>query len=147
MVANAIYRLSDGELSIWLQSDELENPNGLYIEDDQLIVGAWGKMTNGFSTDIPGHLKTVSLKNKAIKSLGHGKPVGNLDGVESDGYGNFYVTDWLNGGLYLISKSGDAKKILELAQGSADHDVILSENLILMPKMVENKLTAYQISD
>ena len=47
MVANIIYRLSNGKFSIWLESDVLENPNGLYIEDNQLIVGAWGKCDRG----------------------------------------------------------------------------------------------------
>ena len=145
MVTNSIYCLVDNEFSVWLQSDELENPNGLYIENGHLIVGAWGKMTDGFSTDIPGHLKSVSLKDKQIKSLGHGKPVGNLDGVEVDGKGNFYVTDWMSGGLFLISRTGDAEKVLQLPKGSADHDVVLSEGIILVPRMLEDKLTAYKI--
>ncbi len=146
MVTNTIYRLANDEFTIWLQSDELENPNGLYIEDNHIIVGSWGKMTDGFNTEVPGHLKSVSINDKQIKSLGNAEPVGNLDGVEADGSGNFYVTDWLNGGLFLISKTGEATKLLELPQGSADHDVILQKNLILIPKMLENKLTAYQIN-
>ena len=145
MLTQSIYQLASGQFSLWLKDDALESPNGLYIEDGQLVVGSWGNMTDGFSTEIAGHLKTVSLDTKAITSLGNGSPVGNLDGVESDGKGNFYVTDWLSGGLHLINKQGNAKKIIALPQGSADLDVVLEKNLLIIPMMMDGNVFAYRI--
>ena len=95
MLTNTIYRLSNGEITPWLESDLLESPNGLYIEGNNMIVGSWGNMTNGFATEVPGHLKRVSIDARVVESLGDGSPVGNLDGVESDGNGRYYVTGWL----------------------------------------------------
>jgi hypothetical protein len=145
MFGNKIYRLHNGVFSIWLQHEKLNGPNGLYIRDDHLIVGTWGKITEGFNTDLPGHMISISLANKEINSIGAGTPIGNLDGVEPDGKGNYYVTDWLDSGLYFISSDGNAEKILALPQGAADHDVLLSHEMILIPKMLENKLTAYRM--
>lgn len=146
MVTNTIYQLKDKKFTVWLQDAALENPNGLLIENDDLIIGSWGKMIDGFATNIPGHLKRVSLITKEIESLGNGNPIGNLDGVESDGTGRYYVTDWLNGGLFLIDRTGHAEIILSLEKGSADHEVVLEKSLIIIPKMLEDKVTAYKIN-
>lgn len=144
MVLNRIHCLCDDQFSIWLESPELENPNGLHPEGDHLILGAWGVMTEGFATEVPGHLKSISIKDKSITSLG-GIPIGNLDGVESDGNDGYYVTDWMTGKLYQIDKAGNATLLLELEQGMADHEVILEKNLILLPMMKNDKVLAYKI--
>jgi len=144
MVLNRIHRLSNGQFDIWLESPDLENPNGLHAEGDNIILGAWGVMTDGFSTETPGHLKSISLKDKSITSLG-GAPIGNLDGVESDGKDGYYVTDWMAGKLFQINSNGEATLLLELEQGMADHEVIHEHNLILIPMMKNDKLLAYKI--
>jgi len=141
---NRIHRLNDDQFNIWLESPELENPNGLHVEGENLILGAWGVMTDGFATEIPGHLKSISLQGKSITSLG-GEPIGNLDGVESDGNNGYYVTDWIAGKLYQINKKGNATLLLELEQGMADLEVILEQNLILLPMMKNDKVLAYKI--
>ena len=101
-------------------------------------------MTDGFTTEIPGHLKSISLQEKSITSLG-GVPIGNLDGVESDGNNGYYVTDWMAGKLFQINTSGKATLLLELEQGMADHEVILEQKLILLPMMMSDKVLAYKI--
>jgi len=144
MVLNRIHCLCDDQFNIWLESPELENPNGLHTEGDHLILAAWGVMTEDFATEVPGHLKSISINDKSITSLG-GSPIGNLDGVESDGNDGYYVTDWMDGKLYQINKAGDATLLLELEQGMADHEVILEKNLILLPMMKNDKVLAYKI--
>ena len=145
MVLNRIYRLSNGQIETWLESDELENPNGLHFTEDDIILGSWGKMTDGFATEIPGHLKRISINSKNISSIGDGSPVGNLDGVEGDDETGFYVTDWLNGGLFHIDTNGNVIKLLELSQGSADLGFIKKKDLILIPMMNDSKLLAYKV--
>ena len=144
MLLNRIYRLSNDQFNLWLESTELENPNGLHAEGDHLILGAWGVITDGFATEIPGHLKSISLQDKSITSLG-GDPIGNLDGVESDGNNGYYVTDWMAGKLFQINTNGEATLLLELEQGMADHEVLLEQKLILLPMMKNDKVLAYRI--
>ena len=147
MVMNRIHRLHEGKFEIWLEGDALENPNGLHFEEDDIMLGSWGKMTDGFATEVPGHLKRISLKDKEISSVGDGSPVGNLDGVEGTEDTGFYVTDWFNGKLLLISRKGKVSELLDLNQGSADLEFIVEKNLILIPMMKDNVLTAYEISN
>lgn len=145
MMTNTIHRLSNGQFEIWLHDDQLEAPNGLLVEGNQLIVGSWGNMTDGFATEIAGHLKTIAIDNKHIESLGNKTPAGNLDGVEADGHGNYYVTDWMAGKLLLVSPSGESHTLIALDQGSADLTVLLKQDLVIIPMMLTNKLVAYQI--
>lgn len=145
MVLNRIHKLSGDDFQIWIESEELENPNGLHFTEDDIIVGSWGKMTDGFATEVAGHLKRISINTKNISSIGDGSPVGNLDGVEGSDEIGFYVTDWFNGGLFHITAKGEATKLLDFNQGSADHEFVEKKNMILIPHMKENKLFAYKI--
>ena len=57
-LTDSIYRLNSvGLFAQWLNTPALEAPNGLHVEGDTLIVGSWGFPTDGFNTEVPGHLK------------------------------------------------------------------------------------------
>ncbi|OUR64992.1 hypothetical protein A9Q79_04915 [Methylophaga sp. 42_25_T18] len=144
-LTNSIYRLKGSSFNIWLKNEQLEVPNGLLVEGDQLLIGSWGVMTDGFATDFSGHLKTVDIASKKITSLGDQTPAGNLDGVEPDGEGNYYVTDWLNGKLLHIQPTGISTTLLKLDQGSADQTVLLEQGLVIIPMMLSGNVSAFQI--
>jgi hypothetical protein len=145
MMQNQIWKLEGDQFELWLQDDELENPNGLLAEQDRLVVAAWGKPKEDFSTDVPGHLKAVDYQNKEITSIGPGDPIGNLDGVEPNGQGGYLVTDWFSGGLYDISEDGKAEMVMDLNQGSADHEFVEGDNLAVIPMMMDGTVTAYKM--
>jgi len=145
MLTDTIYRLAQGKFEVWLHDEALEYPNGLLVEGDNLIVASWGKMTDGFATDIPGHLKTINIASKHIQSLGNKTPVGNLDGLEADGAGNYYVTDWMIGKLFHIAPSGVSKTLISLEPGSADLTVLAQQKLVIIPIMLSNNIVAYRI--
>lgn len=145
MFQNRIHRLADGKFAIWLETAVLENPNGLHVDRNHLILGAWGVIEDGFSTPVPGHLKSISLLDKSVTSLG-GAPVGNLDGVEpSATKDHYYVTDWIAGRLFSINTNGETELLLELEPGMADLEVLPKKRLILLPMMNSNKLLAYRL--
>ena len=145
MMTNQIYRLKDGEFSVWLETSDLANPNGLLVEDKQLIVGTWGVMKEDFSTEVPGHLISIDYETKTISNIGGGTPIGNMDGVEhyEEGY---LVTDWISGLLSYVDTEGKATLLLELEQGMADHEVIEDTDMIFLPMMKNDTLLAYKIS-
>jgi len=146
MMTNRIYRLANDEFKLWFADPALESPNGLLVEHDNLIVGSWGNMTgNGFATDVPGHLKKIDLNTLEIISLGDQTPIGNLDGVEADGMGNYLVTDWMNGRLMQVSPNGNSETLIEFEQGSADHTVMPETNLVIVPMMLQNEVVAFRI--
>ena len=72
MMQNQIWKLEGDRFELWLEGEELGNPNGLLAEDDRLVVAAWGKPKEDFSTDVPGHLKAVDYETKEMTSLGRG---------------------------------------------------------------------------
>jgi sugar lactone lactonase YvrE len=141
---NAIWRLSSGTFEKWLESDKLAGPNGLIVESDKLIVAAWGNMEPDFSTKTPGHLLTVSLADKTIADLGNGKPVGILDGLAPFNTDSYLVGDWVAGKIFEIKRSGDAKELLSLGQGSADFAYDAATRTAIIPLMVEGKVVSYK---
>lgn len=143
MLTDQIYRLADGQFSSWIKDPALEFPNGLLVENDHLIVGSWGIITDGFATETPGHLKTISLADKTITTLGSGLPAGNLDGVEPDSKGNYYVTDWMRGALLHVTPAGEAHTLIVFNQGSADHEVV--DSLVIVPLMLDGMVSAYRV--
>lgn len=145
MATNSVHLLEGDSFAVWLQDDALENPNGLLAEDDRLLVGAWGVMNEDFSTDVPGHMKAIDYASKEITSLGGGEPIGNLDGVEADGKGGYLVTDWMSGGLYRFAADGSSELLMDLNQGSADHEVMEAEGIAIIPMMMDGKVTAYKV--
>ena len=144
MMENQIWKLEGDQLELWLEDEALGNPNGVLAEDDRLLLATWGKPKEDFSTEVPGHLKAVDYETKEITDLGD-QPVGNLDGLEADGQGGYLVTDWLSGGLYKFDPEGKAEMIMDLNQGSADHEYVEDENLVVIPMMMDGTVAAYKI--
>jgi DNA-binding beta-propeller fold protein YncE len=145
MMANSIWRLEGGEFSEWLRDEALENPNGVLADDGRILVGSWGRMADDFSTKVPGHMKVVDVATKKVSPMGDTTPVGNLDGVEPDGRGGYTVTDWLNGAIFHVSADGKATRLLDLNQGSADHEFIEKDRLVVLPMMMDGKVVAYRL--
>ena len=144
MFTNTVWRLADGSLEPWLQSDSLMSPNGLHVQDERLIVAAWGVRTEGFATNTPGHLIAVGLEDKAVRDLGT-TPIGNLDGLERLEGGAFLATDWMAGALYRISPEGSAEQLLDFDQGSADLGYLPERRVVVVPMMMQDKLVAYRL--
>jgi sugar lactone lactonase YvrE len=158
-VTNTIYRLdtknlgnnsnnnNDASLQVWLQTPELNGPNGLYVDDtnNRLIVVSFGAFSNP-----GGSIRVVDLQNRTMSSLGEegtAVPIGGLDGVEADSTGRYYyVTDNPAGKLYVVNSNGTGYETLDLQkQGTADLGTILDQNMIIIPMMQENKLEAFRI--
>ena len=142
-----IWQLKDGKMSIWLDKEDLMHINGLrVIYGGKLLVAGWGReMQDDGSTKTPGNLMTIDLKTKELKNLGAGQPVGNLDGIGRDAHGNFLVTDFIKGALYRIHKDGTFETLIDLPAGSADLDVIDKGQTAVIPVMMEDTVTAYDI--
>jgi len=158
-VANTIYRLdaknlgntsnnnNNASLQVWLQTPELNGPNGLYVDDtnNRLIVVSSGPFSNP-----GGSIQVVDLQNRTLHSLGEVRtavPFGGLDGVEADSTGrDYYVTDNSAGKLFVVNSNGTGYETLDLQnQGTADLETILDQNMIIIPMIQDNKLEAFRI--
>ena len=142
---NTIWRLKDGSFEPWLTNDALNGPNGLLVQGDKLIVASFGKMpSEGQKQELAG-LLSVNLEDQAVSKLGNGEPVGNLDGLELLKPGVYLVTDWAAGALYRIDAKGNAERLIDLNQGSADLTYLADKKTVLIPMMLDNSLAAYAL--
>lgn len=144
MLADKIYVLEDGALSVWLEGPELEHPNGLAVADGKLFVATWGPgLRDDFSTETPGRILTVDLATKAVAPFG--TPAGNLDGLEPDGAGGWIVSDWIAGGVLHVAPDGTATTLLDLPQGSADIEYLPRERIVVVPMMVDGAIVSHRL--
>jgi len=143
MQTSRIHRYHNGELSVFAEGRDMENPNGLLVENGKLIVAAWGlDIQHDFSTAVPGRLYALDLKTRQRTDLT--EPLGNLDGLEADGRGGHIVTDWVSGDVYRIRK-GEVKTIMKLPKGAADIAFLTARDRLVMPRMLENQITAFDL--
>ncbi len=154
---NTIYKLdtnvgnsTSSSLQVWLQSPQLNGPNGLHIDNNKnkLIVVSLGPFSKP-----GGGMEVVDIKNKTISSLGKEgitSPFGGLDGIESDATEtHYYVTDNPIGKVYDVNANGTGYgTLIDLGkQGSADLAFVLGQNMIIIPIMQDNSLVAYKLAE
>ena len=144
MFKNRIYQLKNENITIWKQSKLLDSPNGLLIEGNYLIIACWGKIKSGFVTEIKGKLIKVNLKTREIQKFFSTRPIGNLDGIVFNKNNGYLSTDWINGKLFSINKKGIVTNSFKINKGAADLEILMHKNLILIPMMKNNNLTAFQ---
>lgn len=145
-VGNTIYALSGSELKVWLHSDELDSPNGLFATRHALYVGAWGgDIQDDFSTLTSGGLKLVSLRDKGIRQLDHEESWMNIDGLESLGkHGGWLATDYFAGSLLEFGKDGYLISTYPLEISAADHEYDAKNDLVIVPIMNTGVIKAYR---
>ena len=146
MLPSRIFQYQDSNVSVLAEGKQIESPNGLLVAGGKLIIAAWGHdIQDDFSTKTPGRLLAFDLTTGKITPLTK-RPTGNLDGVESDGKGGYIVTDFKAGKVLRISPSGTVNVLMTFPQGAADHAFLADRGLLILPEMLENKLTAFDLS-
>ena len=146
MLANRIYRYTDGQLDVLAEGDHLESPNGLLVHGNRLVVAAWGSgIRDDFSTETPGRLFSLSLDG-ADKKLITPEPSGNFDGLEAMGDKGYLVSDWIAGRVYRVHPDGTMSLLLQLPQGTADLGYLPDHNLLIVPQMLNYRVTAFEFS-
>jgi hypothetical protein len=136
---DAIYRLPAGSSKpeVWLESPALENPNGLYLDGDKLMVAGYGQDPDGSGPAArgPGRVLVVDLATKAVTPLGNMAPLGNLDGIEKiDAV--WIVTD-NTGHVWRVTPDGKASDLARIAN-AADLGLRRGDRLAAVPTLSDN---------
>ncbi len=140
--ANRIYRLnSDRKVEVWLETDELQNPNGLVVDGNYLIIATWGPMTNPetFEVKHPGTIMKANIESRNLSPLGQGEPIASFDGIIAVD-GQYFATDWPSGRLLRITAEGEVQEVLTGFYQLADLGFHPEQNTIAMPVMSDNRL-------
>lgn len=135
-VPGGIFRFKDGVVESWVEDIQLSRANGLYIYNNELLVGCTGD----------SGLRAVNLETKKIRTVA-GLGVGVVDGIRVDSQGNYLVSHW-EGKLYRISPGGGVVEILytlPLSLNLADFEFYQAGHLIIVPTFTANKVVAFKI--
>jgi hypothetical protein len=129
--ADTIYRMDTSKqhaVSILVRDISLAGPRGLAVhpKTGHLIVSSWNK----------GKIFEVSAEGKITELVSNGffsHRFNNLDGVDFDGYGNMYVSDFTGGKVWRMRPDRKFDVIAEFLPSPADISVDRRNHLILVP--------------
>ncbi len=145
-VKSKIYQIKKDKPSVFLEGQLVESPNGLLVNGNKLVVGGWGLgMKDDWSVKTAGSLFLIDLKTKK-KNLITKKPLGNLDGLELTAAGDYLVSDWMAGKIYRVTKKGQVSTHGTGYKNSADLGYVGPRNMLVVPRMGENLISAYSLS-
>ncbi len=133
MASDRIFRLKNDNFDLWLQSEQFVKPNGLFVDNDVLLVGTYMRILS------------VNIETKEINTFIDS--TGGIDGLESVGNDQYIFSDW-SGHIYLSSPGKDIKLILDTAKDTiqaADIEYCPEKDLILVPTFFHNTVSAYEL--
>jgi hypothetical protein len=130
--STSIYRIYNDKAEVWLDDKILAGPNGLFVENDKLMIGC-------------GKIVLADLKDKKIISWL--EKTGGIDGLEGAGDGSYLFSDW-SGNVYLVDTDRKIEKILDTTAAginAADIEFIPEKRLLLVPTFNDNRVMAYEL--
>lgn len=130
---NCIFYVGNDSLEVLLESDQLGAMNGILAVDNLLYLGS------------KGNFITVGQKTKAIVIVAEN--VGYLDGIVMIARNKFITSDF-KGKVQLIEPGKGIEMLMnttEMKVNAADLGFIPSQNLLLVPTFLDNKLVAYKL--
>jgi len=132
----AVYKYDGEEASLWLGSDKVKSPNGLFCTDDTLFIGNGGT----------GQILSASLRDKSIKiSAEVGSNIDGLIGLSAD---EFLVSDW-TGTTSIVNSQNEKTVLLETTDkniNAADLSFVPSEQLVIIPTFNDDRVIAYKLN-
>lgn len=135
---SSIFRRDErGEIVEWINSEALANPNGLLAMENDMYVASWGDSKNG-------NILRVAMDSREIDQVTQAG-LGNLDGIQLNEEGEFYVSDWDTGTIYKINKQGVTKEIFTSEKSSGDILFYEKENQLVLPMNHQNEIWWYQL--
>ena len=132
---NKIYRLTDGNLELWLESELFNSTNGLFVENGNLLIGIAGSV---LKADLLTKEVSVYINN-----------TGGIDGLASDGNGNYIISDW-QGHIHLVNPTKEKILLLDSTPDSmnaADISYIIPKKTLLVPTFFDNRVMAYKLEN
>lgn len=143
---NRIHRVRDGAVTMLVEGEGLEHPNGLLYENGSLVVAGWGEPSlDGSKASVPGHLFRLDLSSQR-KALIATTAFGALDGIAADGQGGYLVSDWAGGRILHVTAGGVVTTLAEHARGTADLTYLPASRTLIVPHMLEGRVAAYNLS-
>lgn len=135
--ANRIYRLRDGEPTVWMDGGDLKKPNGIESRDGFLYVGCTGD----------ARLRKINISTKESTVIARIADGSVMDGLQVLEDGTVIFSDYV-GHLFCLSSEGDPVEIINTISTQvqlADFEYIPEKKMIIVPGLYSNVLSAYSL--
>jgi sugar lactone lactonase YvrE len=132
-ITGKIHKVHNGVAGTWIESKELQSPNGLFYENGEILVG----------TNI-GILQ-IRLTDKHVSNLVSIQ--GGIDGLKGDGKGNYLISDW-NGKIQLVGSKIKPVVLMDTSPdniNAADFEFLPRKNMLFVPTFSNNRVIAYEL--
>lgn len=133
MSTGRVYSLKDGNAQVWLESDKLKSPNGLFTTENELMIGIDGAV-----------LKAAYGSDQLTEHIPN---TGGIDGLEAVDDAYFIKSDWA-GHIHLIHPEKEKMLLLNTADDNiqaADIEYVPELKMLFVPTFNDNRVTAYNL--
>lgn len=133
MTGNRIYKLKNDQMEVWLETENLDKPNGILVQKGRVLIGTRNNILN------------IDMDTKEIKV--HIYDTGGIDGLVDAGDHSFITTDW-QGMTQKVNLLEGMETLIDTRPDSinaADLEFLLEEKIMIIPTFNDNRVRAYKI--
>ena len=133
MSVGMVYSLKDGNAKVWLESDRLKSPNGLFATENELMIGIDGAV-----------LKAAYGSDQLTEHIPN---TGGIDGLEAVDDQYYIKSDWA-GHIHLIHPEKEKLLLLNTADDNvqaADIEYVPELKMLFVPTFHDDRVTAYKL--
>ncbi|MER2996801.1 SMP-30/gluconolactonase/LRE family protein [Pontibacter populi] len=136
MAEKSIYQMRNGRITEWLDNTKRENPNGLYLDGNRLVVAFMSS----------GKVRYLDSESKEFEDLTD--KIKNADGVTKAGTDGYFVSSW-DGEVWYVNMEGKKWKVLDTKAkniNAADITYSKETQLLYVPTFRDNRVVAYSVT-
>jgi DNA-binding beta-propeller fold protein YncE len=124
---------------VFMKGPELSSPNGLYWDDAAklLYVACWAG----------SKVLKIDLEHTVTTYVADANKLKNLDGLDGDGKGNLYLSDFTKNTIWRITPEGRLELVTDKVTTPADIHVDRAHKRLLIPEMSANKTSTYNLAE
>lgn len=126
---------------VFVEGAHLERPSDLIVVGSDLIISGFG---NAGDSTAKGHLYRMNIYS-GLKRLISSAPIGHLSGVAIDHLGFYLVSDWLNGKVFRVSRSGGSRILYEGLKGAGGIAFIAQVRRLVVPRSELDALAGFDL--
>ena len=142
IASGKIFTLENNKLVVWFQTPEIKHRNGVFIQDDNLVIANFGsELSLSLTPDKFGSMYKVNLIDKSFAMIKSSYRLGALDGLTAV-KGGYLVTGGTVSDLFFINKD-TRKRIATFPKGLAD--ISIENNTLYAPILFSDKIESFSL--
>ncbi|MEM6846189.1 MAG: gluconolaconase [Bacteroidota bacterium] len=133
-----IHMIDGGQTSVWMADSALQRPNGLFAEDNQMLLASAGG----------GFFAPITLDDKTVQDTWL-TDIPSADGIVKTASGDYIVSTWQGEVHYVDAESNQTQKLIDTKAeeiNAADIGYIPQQDLLLVPTFRDHRVVAYKVT-